>query len=65
MKIRFIRDTTLWIIHDLFCQPYKEVYKKGDCEYIDVIEETEVFTHVQFENGETSAIPKDAYARAK
>ena len=60
MKIRFKRDTTLWVINNLWSPPYEEIYKKGDVEHVDIIDETETHAQVQFENGETSTIPKDS-----
>ena len=55
--VSFLTDTTLTINNTLE-YAYQETYSKGDIEHVDLIEETESHIYVQFENGETSSIPK-------
>lgn len=56
-KIRFLEDTPL-LINKTPTSSYEDVYKESEVEYVDLIGETETHIHVQFENGETSSIPK-------
>jgi hypothetical protein len=59
MTIRFLRDTTL-IINNTIENSYRDTYKKDEIEHIDLISETETYINVQFNNGETSHIYRDA-----
>ena len=59
-KIRFLKDTPL-----LITSSYKDVYKESEVEYVDLIDETDTHIHVQFENGETSSIPRDSIVYVK
>ena len=61
MTIRFLRDTTL-LINNTISSSYEDTYKENEIEYIDLIDETESHIHVQFNNGETSNIPREAIA---
>ena len=59
MKIRFLKDTPL-LINNTTTSSYEDVYKESEVEYVDLIDETDTHIHVQFENGETSSIPRDS-----
>ena len=61
MTIRFLRDTTLHINNTL-SSSYEDTYKENEIEYIDLTDETESHIHVQFNNGETSNLPREAIA---
>ena len=60
MTIRFLRDTTL-IINNAVKSSYRDTYKKDEIEHIDLINETESYITVQFNNGETSDIYRDTF----
>jgi hypothetical protein len=59
MTIRFLRDTTL-IINNSVKPSYRDTYNKDEIEHVDLISETESYITVQFNNGETSDIYRDA-----
>ena len=61
MTIRFLRDTTL-LINNTISSSYEDTYNENEIEYIDLIDETESHIYVQFDNGETSNIPREAIA---
>ena len=61
MTIRFLRDTTL-LINNTTSSSYEDTYNENEIEYIDLIDETESHIYVQFNNGETSNIPREAIA---
>ena len=61
MTIRFLRDTTL-LINNTISSSYEDTYNENEIEYIDLIDETESHIYVQFDNGETSVIPREAIA---
>ena len=64
MKIRFVKDTPL-LINNTTTSSYEDVYKESEVEYVDLIDETDTHIHVQFENGETSSIPRDSIVYVK
>ena len=59
MTIRFLRDTTL-LINNTISSSYEDIYSENEIEHINLIDETESHIYVQFNNGETSVIPREA-----
>ena len=59
MKIRFLKDTTLKV-NNTVTTSYEDTYKEDEEEYVYLIDETTDYIHVQFHNGETAVIPRDA-----
>jgi len=51
MIITFIQDSTIVVQDTVDSMPYAGIYKKGETEYIDILNEQAGTIHVQFDDG--------------